>query len=405
VNSTGNVGINSDIHCVDEGGNATTLRGKMGETLSAISDVVNENLIVVRYATFSSVLLLGAYGVANTPLFYRYKHVMDIPQKMFTKRKWIHGRIVGIAGNESLGASSGAREKSIIREPTSGISPLLYPPSNLRAARTDENGRSSSSDKYSSNTPNSQIQYTHNPIVVLFRHASPMERFLIRVTGRSPFRALFSSSTHNRNLLHIELAAVSSPPSHPSSNLPASFYKPPTPFPLLDQLIQQNTRVSLQLVAQRVSTNLKLAQASVDSYKKDSAVSENVKRTAICHLQYQQPNQWFASKNASLELVRLGQAWINCVGVVPPLSSVDDRNGSILNFNPSVKQLQDDAKFISELEKAEYSSWKSKVGMWSSDHNRPLRKEYTEEEERENNKLNVRALLKWGWEWMRKKAF
>ncbi len=406
VNSTANVGINSDIHYVHDGGNVTTLRGKIGGTLSAISDVVNEHLIVVRYATFSTVLLMGAYGVANTPLFYRYKHVMDIPQTMFTKRKWIHGRIVGIAGNKSLGANNGARERTIIREPTSGISSLLYPPSTPRAARMEESGRSGSSDKCSSNAPNPQIQHAHNPIVVLFRHESPMERFLTRIKVRSPSTALFSSSTPYRNLLHIELAGVSSPPSHSSSNLSASLSMPPNPFMLLDELIQHNSKVSLQLVAQRVtSANPRLAQASVDSYKNDGAVIEGANRTAICHLHYQQKNQWSASTSASLELVRLGQAWINCGGVVAPLSSVDDRNGSILNFNPSVKQLQDDAEFISELEKVEYSSWKSKAGMWSSDHNRRLRKEYTEEEERENNKWNVRTLLKRGWEWIRKKTF
>lgn len=401
MNSTAVVGINSENY-VDGGGGTTTLRHKLGRTLAAISDVVNENLIVVRYATFSTVLLLGAYGVANTPLFYQYKHVMEIPQKMFVKRKWIHGRIVGIAGNNSLGLRT--REQSTTREPPNGIAPLLSSSSILRAARTEESGWSDSSDEYGNSTTNSQIQDTQTPIVVLFRHSSPFDRLLTQYAGRSPSRLLFSSANTHRHLLRIELAGVATPPSHSSSILSTSLADThASPFPLLDQLIQKKANVSLQLIAQRVtSKNLKFThKASANADNKYGPVSDDVKSTAICHLQYQQPKQWFTSKSASLEMVRLGQAWINYSGMVVPVSS--DGGGSIIvNFNPTVNQLHNDAKFISELEKAEYSSWKSKVGIWSSDHIWRLRKEYLEEEESSKNKWQVWNLLKRGWAWMRK---
>ena len=55
------------------------VRSSLGQGMSAVSDVVNDNLIAFRYGTVATVTLLTAYGLANTPLFFRYKSVAEIP--------------------------------------------------------------------------------------------------------------------------------------------------------------------------------------------------------------------------------------------------------------------------------------------------------------------------------------
>ncbi|EED86779.1 predicted protein [Thalassiosira pseudonana CCMP1335] len=324
---------------------APTLRTQLGIGLSAVSDTINSNLIVVRYATISSIFLLGAYGVANTPLFYRYKHVMDIPAEQ--------------------------------------------------------------------------------PVVVLFRHSSPMERLLtqsamdnlLSITGKSPSRLLYSSANPHRNLLPIELAGIAVPPSSSSrtSSLGISMGdQQGNQLDLLQQLVQQKA----------------LKTDKVPSYHHDHDSDRNktndralpikdemMSNTAICHLHYKQQSQWFTTTNAGLELVKRGQALVSSLGMVVPLSTIDNTTDTkpskddnenknttaIINFNPTVKQLQNDTDFIAELEQSEYSAWKSKVGMWSSSRMRELRTEYKEEEEHNNNKwsTSVWKMVKKGLSWIR----
>lgn len=54
-------------------------RQVVGRGMHSVSDAINENIVAARYATIASILLLSAYGVASTPLFYRFKTVKDIP--------------------------------------------------------------------------------------------------------------------------------------------------------------------------------------------------------------------------------------------------------------------------------------------------------------------------------------
>ena len=351
---------------------------------------------------------------------------------MFTKRKWIHGRIVGVVENESAGTSIKSKI-SPIRSNWSSSSPIsttkqsngiasIISSTLRRATGTKDNDRSNPGERDSNNSIDSDILPEQRPIVVLFRHSSPMERLLtqsamkkvLSFTGRSSSGLLYSPANPYRNLLPIELAGIVAPPSFISSSiLSASLAGTPTAhkLPLLDRLIQQQAKVSVQLLAHRTATTSSshTQQGSLGEYKKedeDIPIDDQVGNSAICHVHYQQPKQWFTTTNASLEMVRKGQAWINSSGGVIPSSDVS-RDGSASNApsvdsNPTVKQLQSDAKFISQLEEAEYSCWKSRLGMWSSDRVRGLRNEYFEEEEMLKNKWSVWSWIKKGWEWRRR---
>jgi hypothetical protein len=59
------------------------VRSSVGQGMHAVSNVVNNNLVAFRYGTVATVTLLTAYGLANTPLFFRYKSVAEIPGKLF----------------------------------------------------------------------------------------------------------------------------------------------------------------------------------------------------------------------------------------------------------------------------------------------------------------------------------
>ena len=60
----------------------TAVRENIGTGMVSVSDFVNDNLVAFRYGTLATVTLLTAYGLANTPLFFRYSSVADIPGTM-----------------------------------------------------------------------------------------------------------------------------------------------------------------------------------------------------------------------------------------------------------------------------------------------------------------------------------
>lgn len=229
------------------------------------------------------------------------------------------------------------------------------------------------------------------------------------------------ASLSYHNLLPIEIAGISAPPTtiaKPSMILSTSLTnnsEAQSPFPLLNQLIQQKARVSLKLLARQTTPNdgtpASAQRGNIDT-NKHSTSEDSIEHTAICHLHYHPPNSsWFTSTNASLEMVQSGQALINPNGDVVPLplsclgkqsteQNVRQHTSTLLNFNPTVKQLKDDTKFLYLLEQAEYNSWKSRIGIWSSEDMRGLRAEYLAEVESSKTKWQFWSFVKRGWEWL-----
>jgi hypothetical protein len=71
-----------------------------------MSELINSNLIVARYAAFAGIGLLTAYGLSHSPIFSRFKTVSDIPSQYFLQRKKLHCRLVDALDVGSAGASS-----------------------------------------------------------------------------------------------------------------------------------------------------------------------------------------------------------------------------------------------------------------------------------------------------------
>jgi hypothetical protein len=57
----------------------SSVRGVAGETMHSFTELINDNMIAARYAVAASVVLLTAYGLSNTPLFFRFRTVSEVP--------------------------------------------------------------------------------------------------------------------------------------------------------------------------------------------------------------------------------------------------------------------------------------------------------------------------------------
>jgi hypothetical protein len=73
---------------------SSSIRSIIGNASIEISKLINENLIVARYVAILSVSSLGIYAFTQTPLFFRYRNVADIPSHYFYRRKTITGRLM-----------------------------------------------------------------------------------------------------------------------------------------------------------------------------------------------------------------------------------------------------------------------------------------------------------------------
>ena len=100
----------------NNGDNSKTISigSTFGKGLSSFSDFVNDNLIAFRYGTFATVTLLTAYGLSQTPLFFRYRTVSEIPKSYFGKRRTIHGRIVHVV-DEGVGIKMGKGNNHVFK--------------------------------------------------------------------------------------------------------------------------------------------------------------------------------------------------------------------------------------------------------------------------------------------------
>jgi len=366
------------------------IRKSLGRALSTFSDTVNSNLIIIRYGTLGSIVLLGAYGIANTPLFYRYKTLWHIPESMW-RRRWLHGRIVGILQRKS--------SSQVMYNQGRHLSSLSSTSLKNDVINSTELSKTEELKQSQQNTHNTGTEKTE-PVVILFRHSSPMERLLtqnamdklLSLTGKSSRRMLYSTANYHHNLLSIELVGISYPPSSPPLRLSSEG--------LLQKLADDKTRVSIQLLAHN---------ASIRSVHSHERTPEGDEGTALCHVTYRKPNQWLRTTNLSLELVTSGQAVISS-SLVPEFDKtnntkkIDKNQRTLINFNPTPKQLHQDTAFMSQLEEAEYSAWKSRTGIWSLDRMRDLKPEYEEEDKYVSSLWSTRIwnVLKMGWGWIRR---
>lgn len=334
-------------------------RRVVGGGMHAVSDLINEHIIAARYATFATVVLLGAVGMSRTPLFHRYKSVSEIPADFFAKRRTLHGRIIHVLKEENGGnASSKSTSEAAIAE---------------------------------------------KPVVCLVRHLSPVGRLLSKTAfdfslTNSPAVRLGGRIEESRDLLKVEIAGIKAPPFYRS----AGGYEQPGEW--LNRLAVNRTPVACTLMARRVDESLRLqgstgrtsnertSKTATDNFDTDD---QRLQSRAICQVKYRPRMFNIFRQDLASSLVASGRANVLSSGV-----HADDSSMTIIDGDSDLKTLQADAKYLENLASSEFEAVKEKRGMWSDQLVRQQHPELVEEADFEQ----TASIGKKIWRWIRERA-
>lgn len=322
----------------------------LGKVVIGISDSINNNLILVRSGGIATITLLAAYGLSQTPIFFRYRTVCDIPSNIFLKRRSIHGRIVKIHRR---------KKQSIDNE---------------------------------------------IPIIIYIRHLSTVERFLSKswfdlLLKYHPSRAFISATENDDDddLLKIQLAGVvhiEMMNKSPLWTLNSDATKDATE--LLNLYASERAPVACQLIARKVTTpfgesvqSKSVIKRSIlpnsitvaGSLTKEDDLSYHSNSTKCSEtavgLVFVKPKAFVLASRQDLgeSLTLLGLAtiskeWYSC-----------KQNENIIDTSESVGDLRKDASYISRIGRAEFEACKGFYGIWSNEEYRKTRKDIVEEVE------------------------
>ena len=169
-----------------------SLRTTIGQGAIHLSDFVNNHLAEVRTATTVGIGLLAVYGISQTPLFFRYRTVQELPAHVFRHRTIVRGRLVRVwvdrtqhnnSGSNNIpqsASSSATTTKNNTTTTDTWRDKLFAFPENEDESTTnnaDHDNWEQTTDASSSSSSSSSIIATA-PIFCAIRHASPVEAWL-----------------------------------------------------------------------------------------------------------------------------------------------------------------------------------------------------------------------------------
>lgn len=348
------------------------MRQTVGTSTAHLSDWINDNIIAVRYGAMATIGLLTAYGLSQTPLFFRYRSVTELPDWLFAKRRSITCRLM---------------------------------PQSHR-----------------------QILHPNQPIRLYLRHLSPAERILLAISKSTyekvlswhpwntlPLETLSVSSTDQsaptaRQLeaLEVEIAGIQAAPEHLALR--------EAPGEWLARLCRDRTTVSLQLIARRVmdqgddTNEQRLGTASRIGMRKSkrdipeldfSSSKTTQSQIAIGRLYYRPKLAQFQSSDVGLSLVRYGRATPVSDGLWKSLldSHVVVESNKDESAQEAAKQSSRDATYASQLSQAEYEAAAGSYGMWTDAEIRKNRADIVDEAEFQT----TAPVWKKAWRWIRRR--
>jgi hypothetical protein len=310
VSNTHNDSQGSGINSISD--TTSSVRHAIGQSMTTIAETANDNLIAVRYAAGSAVLLLGLYSISQTPLFFRYKSVLAFPSSTFSNRRTLTCRLSHVEKQQQPGIET--------------ATPELLP-----------NGE---------------------PLVVHVRHLSPMGRLLSKQLLDFTLEHSPSSIQKNKDASHstddtllcVQLYGLVQQPQHTSQF--AYLNTTRQKDDLLASLARDNALVRCQFLSL-------LSPAPDDSSPP----------TAIARLYYWQRRDssllWFLPKKVDLQatLVQNGEA---------RLTNYDDsstenessQQKNILHASESVKHKHGDVQYLDQLALLEREAIQHRCGMW-----------------------------------------
>ena len=335
-------------------------RRTIGDGMHAVSNIINEHIIAARYVTFASVALLGAIGIARTPLFHRYKSISEIPKEFFAKRKTLHGRIIHIFQEESG--------------------------SNTRTA----------------SSPSNVSGNAEAPVICLVRHLSPVGRLLSKTAfdfslSNSPAVRLGGAAEKSRDLLKIEIAGIKAPTFYRSAGGSEQ------PGEWLNRLAANRTSVACTLIGRRIDKspeeNTNSNALSKRGYKAEGdnfdAGDQHLQNRAICQVKYRPRMFSVFRQDLASTLIASGRANVLSSGMC-----AEDLSTAIIDGDKDIKTLQADAKYLENLASSEFEAVIERRGMWSDQLVRQHHPELVEEAEFEQTASTGKKL----WRWLRERV-
>ena len=344
------------------------LRGQVGHASVVFSDWINDNLIMVRYVGLAAIGVLTAYGLSQTPLFFRYRTVAEIPAHHFRTRRCLRGRLL----------------------------------------RRDDK----------SDTTRTTSTQQPQPIRCWIRHLSPAERFLSPrlferlVLSWNPAAAVGISPRHNkRDLLHVEIAGLESIVVNTGGSAGADAW--------LDQLARQHTAVTVQLLGRRrivrqddeqhqsltTSTTmttttphhhhtnkkkrqipgLSEAHSQMASSSSLSINDDATDQIAVARLYFRPQRFQWLSTDLGYHMVRWGRANICEQGLFGGTTSTtttsSSSSSSLHDTSHAVKDLRADAAYMDRLAAAELQAAAESRGQWADPTIRQERRDVVQEAE------------------------
>ena len=368
------------------------VRSSVGGAMNSVTDIINNNLIATRYAAISGVVLLTAYGLSNTPLFFRYRTVSEIPAQYFKSRKTLYyGRIIKVEKQKQLFTDSNQSQGAIdiwIRHlsPIGQILPVAW--------------------------------------YDFFMKFSPTAAQNLAKTKRQSKRlgnnnGVATPEEIQSELLHVRIAGIQAPPQVLLSTS-GSRQSRCQPEVFLDRLTKDRSLVSLQLLARQVSivppspldstmTQMSGANGSQSMTTGEELVeTDDDQQLAICRLCYRP--SWFQlfATDISQSLIKSGMANVSpsmfgsIDGIGSGFSSSDDDDKNkmktkIIDSSKRISDIRQDVKYLDQLSKLEWDAARQQQGMWSIPEIRKMKSDITDEIEFQK-KANILQKL---WRWFR----
>ncbi|GAX19926.1 hypothetical protein FisN_1Lh605 [Fistulifera solaris] len=311
-----------------------------GNSLAKFSDSLNENLILARYTTMATITALAVYGLAHTPLFFRYRTVSEIPAHYFTKRRTIHCRLVKRA-----------------------VSP------------------------------------NNNAILCQVRHLSPMERVLSKswfdwVMRMHPAAAVLGARRDelDRELLTVQLAAVVHN-EYATGQWWDQLIRQRTPVSCQLMARQVRNVSSRDDNTHRTKRKLDLPELELlenSSSHNQQQYHEDDPQVAIVKMYYRSNTLQLFPVDVGESMVRQGHASPCTDGLYPiPL------DGKIRDASDIIRDLRIDSAYTDRIAKAEFEAAKKSYGMWSDPRVREARRDIVEEVEFQMKAPWYKKVFRW----------
>jgi hypothetical protein len=362
-----------------------TLRSQLGTIVSDVSDSINNNLIMARYGIVGSITILTLYGLSQTPLFFRYRTLSEIPEKYFLQRRSIYCRVVNVV-------TTGSQQQS------------------------------------------SHQQQQQQPIQLIVRHLSPVERLLSKSTldfvmryypSRSVQKLSISTSSQSKDydsdLFTIQLPGIVTPPTPATRFLDKSLYQPPIIYGLNNDvynIVGTNKRMEniQQEWLNRWKTEKHTIQckllAKIRTVEKDESIrvgrnkrpipefiaDDTTSRVSSCFAigivsYWMQPYNLFTNIELSEALVRKGHAFVSSNGMYETTSGQNENVIEVVSTK--VQHLRNDVSYLERLHKAEFDACKGLSGVWANESIRTARKDIIEEVEFQSSATILSKLWRW----------